>query len=155
MDKSLALIFGKPPTFHPAMNEEIPLPNIQDLLSYQPHLKMENHSSDSPEDGADRVSTERTSLFGAHFLRQMHLLSKIMSDIWTCVFDSESMKKAEDLKSALESWHQSAVAVSKIVRRGSRGLFEQDIHHFRSYELYGACMAQKSILQLAGEAENT
>lgn len=38
VDIGLALIFGRPPTFHRGMAREIPLPTLDQLLPFQPHL---------------------------------------------------------------------------------------------------------------------
>lgn len=38
VDKGLALIFGRSPTFHRGMAREIPLPTLDQLVPFQPHL---------------------------------------------------------------------------------------------------------------------
>ena len=100
LDISLALIFGRPPTFHRAMREKLPIPQTRQLLGWQPHL----HTS-----GLD---AGRTSLFGAHFMHQLYVVSNIMAEIWSCLYDSSSTHRPiEAVKEALDSWYKEALKV--------------------------------------------
>ncbi|KAF2725820.1 hypothetical protein K431DRAFT_327429 [Polychaeton citri CBS 116435] len=71
LDKGLALTFGRPPTFHRAMLREIDLPALDQLLPFQPHLP--------------KASTH--ALFGAHYIYQMMLKSRVTADIWYCLYE--------------------------------------------------------------------
>ncbi|OQV07516.1 Fungal specific transcription factor domain-containing protein isoform 1 [Cladophialophora immunda] len=94
VDIGLALIFGRTPTFHRGMAREMPLPTLNQLLSFQPKID----SSGAP------------ALFGVHYIHQMFLLSRIMADIWYCLHE-ESMPNDQSIESTsedLESWYLQA-----------------------------------------------
>ena len=103
LDKGLALIFGRPPTFHPAMTKEIPLPTLDQLLPFQPHT-----SAGSP------------GVFGAHFMHQKFSLSRIIGDIWKCLYDGDTPDdRAIAVASAdLESWYHEAQKVRRYPAEG-------------------------------------
>ena len=94
LDKGLALIFGRTPTFQRKMAREIALPTLEQLLPFQPHLS----SAGAP------------SLFGAHYLHQMLLLSREMADIWDCLY-GEAAPTDLTIESAsvnLDLWYRPA-----------------------------------------------
>lgn len=100
LDISLALIFGRPPTFHRAMREKLPIPETRQLLGWQPHM----HTS-----GGD---AGRTSLFGAHFMRQLYVVSNLVAEIWSCLYDSPATHRPiETVKESLDSWYKDASKV--------------------------------------------
>lgn len=108
LDKTLALLFGRPPTFHRAMCDEIPMPPLERLLPYRPHYSTTTLTPDTP-----------TSLFGAHYMRQMYLLSKILSELWCCLYeDRDGRPLATDVKQRLEDWYNGAVVVTMCSLRG-------------------------------------
>ena len=107
LDKLLALIFGRPPVFHRAMCEEIPMPSMQRLRVFQPHLKASPQSETTPSSSA--------SLFGAHVLHQMHLVSKVMGDIWYYLFDDHGRPAVlEETRENLNSWFEDTSKVNKL-----------------------------------------
>lgn len=99
LDKGLALSFGRPPTFHRAMAREIALPTLDQLLPFQPH----------------RTSTGTPALFGAHFMHQMLLLSRVMADVWHCLYEETAPnKRSIELASEyLELWYHQAHRVGR------------------------------------------
>lgn len=100
LDISLALMFGRPPTFHRAMREKYPIPAVNQLLGWQPHLN-------SSQSGA-----ERTSLFGAHFMHHLYGVSTIVAEIWNCLYDSPSTHRPiEAVKESLDSWYANTIKV--------------------------------------------
>nr|POF26369.1 putative transcriptional regulatory protein c11d3.07c [Quercus suber] len=90
MDKGLALIFGRPPSFHRAMIRDIPMPTLKELCSFQPH----NDARKAP------------SLFGSHFLRQTMQLSDVIGDIWNCLHeqDGPDNQNIDVTSDRLDSW---------------------------------------------------
>jgi hypothetical protein len=100
IDVSLALIFGRPPTFHRAMREKLPMLETRQLLFYQPHLNTSG------------VEAGRTSLFGAHFMHQLYIVSNVMAEIWSCLYDSPNTHRPiEAVKESLDSWYKEASKV--------------------------------------------
>lgn len=96
LDKGMSLIFGRPPTFHRAMAKEIALPTLDQLLPFRPHP----------------TSAGAPALFGAHYMYQILLLSRIMADIWHCLYEEASLD--DRIKSAsedLDSWYNEAQRV--------------------------------------------
>lgn len=94
LDKGMAIIFGRPPTFHRAMAKEIPLPSLKQFLPFQPH-----HASTGPH-----------AFFGAHYLHQMLSLSRLIGDIWYCLHE-EATPDARSITTAsndLELWYYQA-----------------------------------------------
>lgn len=94
LDKGLALIFGRPPTFHRAMTREISLPTLDQLLSNQSHT----------------ISASVLGLFGAHYLRQRLLLTRVMADIWNCLYEEAppDHRRIEVTSKDLELWYHHA-----------------------------------------------
>ena len=99
LDKGLALIFGRPPTFHRAMAREIALPTLDQLLPFQPHL----------------TSAGAPALFGAHYIHQMMLLSRIMVDIWHCIYEEAAPndRSIEVASEDLQLWYRQAKEVRR------------------------------------------
>ena len=97
LDKALALVMCRPPTFHREMTTWISLPTLDQLLPSQPY-------------GSSRVSS---SLFDAHYTHQMHLLSQVMADAWHCLYGQDA-DDAHKIKENLESWHREATEVASI-----------------------------------------
>ena len=104
LDKGLALIFGRPPTFHRAMAREICLPTLDQLLPFQPH----------------RTSGDAPALFGAHYMHHTLLLSRVMGDVWHCLYE-ETAPENHSVESAikhLESWYHKAQEVGGDLTEG-------------------------------------
>ena len=98
LDKALALILCRPPAFHHEMTTMIALPTLDQLLPpSQPHL---------PSSGAP-------VLFDAHYTHQMLLLSRVMGDVWHCLYGQNS-DEANAIKENLELWHRQASEVAGI-----------------------------------------
>ncbi|KAF7553504.1 hypothetical protein G7046_g7088 [Stylonectria norvegica] len=94
MDKTMALILCRPPTFHREMTTEIAMPALDKLVSSQ------NRHSCSGE----------PVLFNAHYTNQMHVLSQVMADVWHCLYGQDSASGPE-VRDKLDSWHQQATQV--------------------------------------------
>lgn len=98
LDKGLAVVFTRPPTFHRAMSQEIPIPRTEQLLAFRPHL---------------RAGSTTPGLFGTHYLSQMMLLTSITGDVWTCLYE-DLMVDAQEvmvLLGRLDAWFESAMKV--------------------------------------------
>ncbi|EXJ80875.1 hypothetical protein A1O3_07162 [Capronia epimyces CBS 606.96] len=91
LDQSLALILGKPPTFHREITVGMTPPTLDKLLPSQ---------SQYPSSGAP-------VLFNAHYTHQMHLLSRVMSDVWHCLHGQGS-DDVHTVIETVESWHRQA-----------------------------------------------
>ena len=91
LDKALALILGRPPTLHRECAAAVPLPTLDQLLPARPH------------GGAP-------ALFNAHYSHQMHMLSRIKSDIWHCLYGQDSAK-LHVIRENLDSWNREATEV--------------------------------------------
>ncbi|KAG5975006.1 hypothetical protein E4U55_007911 [Claviceps digitariae] len=94
LDKALALILWRTPTFHREMANEIALPALNKLVRSQL-----NRSADSPP-----------ALFEAHYSHQMHLMSRIMADAWHALYGQDP-EKVRAVKEQLEVWYQQAKEV--------------------------------------------
>ncbi|KAL2830982.1 hypothetical protein BJY01DRAFT_254439 [Aspergillus pseudoustus] len=66
LDKGLAIIFAKAPTFHQEEAREIKLPTLEQIQPPRAHL----------------VANGTSGFFGAHYVYQKFLLSRLMADIW-------------------------------------------------------------------------
>ncbi len=109
LDKSLSLIFGRPPVFHRVMCEEIPMPSMQRLSSFQPHIKSSSQGT--------MTSKSPPSLFGAHLLHQMHLASKVTAEIWYYLYDKHSKNSTlEEIRTRLKAWYEDTCKVNVIAR---------------------------------------
>jgi hypothetical protein len=103
LDKGLAIIFGRTPTFHRKMVREIGLPTLEQIQPFRPHL----------------TSTGAPGFFGAHYMYQKILLSHLMDDIWHCLY-GEAKPNNHSIEAAskdLVSWYEQA----RRVRRTSTG----------------------------------
>ncbi|KAM0717150.1 hypothetical protein Q7P37_007002 [Cladosporium fusiforme] len=100
VDKGLSIIFGRPPTFHRAMTRSMPLPTAAQLIPYEPHNK-------EPQQGARARSG---SLFGAHYIHQIMLLSHVIGDIWSCIYDTVPLDQSaiDSSRKDLQNWYASA-----------------------------------------------
>lgn len=92
VDKGLAIIFGRPPTFHRAMAKEIPMPTLPQLTEFQPHSKAIG------------------SVFGAHYMHQSLMFTQVIADIWYCLYEDEAPddQKLTAVRESLESWYGEA-----------------------------------------------
>ena len=104
VDQGLSIIFGRPPTFHRAMAKDVALPTVAQLLPYQPH-------NEARADDASRPG----SLFGAHYIHQIMLLSHIIGDIWSAVYENASRDESalQSVRRNLEEWYSRAKVVSR------------------------------------------
>ncbi|GAB1735712.1 hypothetical protein NU219Hw_g4276t1 [Hortaea werneckii] len=96
LDKTLALTFGRPPTFHRALAREIEPPPLVDLMEYKPHR---------PPEGMP-------SSFGAHHFHHLFLLSRIMGDIWHCLYEEDyNLHTIKQQRKELDGWYFEATKV--------------------------------------------
>lgn len=105
VDKGLSIIFGRPPTFHRAMAKEVPLPSVAQLLPFQPHSEVTQ----------SEIGSRPGSLFGAHYIHQIMLLSYIIGDIWSVVYDCASVNEQAFgvVRNDLDQWYRTARPVRK------------------------------------------
>ena len=96
LDKALGLILCRPPTLHRAMAAEIDLPTLDQFMPSQPYM-----------------SSGTAVLFEAHYTNQMHLVSRVMGDVWHCLYGQDG-DQFHAVKQRLESWYQHAVEVRKL-----------------------------------------
>ena len=94
MDKALALVLCRPPTFHRELTTMIALPTLDQLLPSQPQ----------------RPSSGVPVLFNAHYTHQMYVLSRVMADVWHCL-NGQNHDDVHAIKENLESWHRQATKV--------------------------------------------
>lgn len=94
MDKSLAIVLGRPPTFHREMAKEIALPTLNQLLPCRPR----------------QSSNDTATVFIAHYKNQMHLLSCVMGDAWYRL-NGQGSGDTEAVKEDLETWYRQAKEV--------------------------------------------
>ncbi|KAG2174738.1 hypothetical protein INT43_005796 [Umbelopsis isabellina] len=94
LDKGLAIIFGRTPTFHREMVREIGLPKLEQIQAARSHL----------------TSVDTPGLFGTHYLYQKILLSHLMDDIWHCLYGEAKPNDhiIEVTNKDLQSWHELA-----------------------------------------------
>ena len=95
LDKALGLILCRPPTLHRRMETEAALPTIDQLLPSRSYS-----------------SAGASVLFEAHYTNQMHLLSRVMTDVWHCLYGQEG-DRVHIVKQSLETWHRKATEVGK------------------------------------------
>lgn len=93
LDKALSLILYRPPSLHSSMAAEMDFPTLDQLIPSQMY-----------------ASSGDALLFQAHYTDQMHLLSRVMADMWQCLYGQEADKFLV-VKQKLESWHHHAVEV--------------------------------------------
>lgn len=94
LDKGLAIIFGRAPTFHQQMVREIGLPNLRQIQLARSHL----------------TSTGIPGAFEAHYTYQKILLSRLLHNIWHCLYD-EVKPNNESIQATtkdLISWYDQA-----------------------------------------------
>ncbi|KAK5161717.1 hypothetical protein LTS14_000062 [Recurvomyces mirabilis] len=91
LDQSLALIFGRSATFHRALIKTIPMPSLAQLMAG-------SSASETP-----------AFLFGAHFMRQMFLVSAVTADVWSALYEPEtSVLRLQKAKRDVEAWYEQA-----------------------------------------------
>lgn len=92
LDKALALIFGRTPTFHRAETRNVGLPTLQQIQPFRSH----------------RTATAAPGFFGAHYMYQKILLSHLMDDIWQCVHGDAkpNVHSIELANQGLASWYE-------------------------------------------------
>ena len=98
LDKGLAIIFGRTPTFHREMVRELGLPTMEQIRVATSHL-----TSNSPP-----------GVFATHYTYQKILLSHLLGDIWHCLY-GEAKPNDESIQSTtqnLVSWYGQARTVS-------------------------------------------
>ncbi|RMX96252.1 hypothetical protein D0867_13212 [Hortaea werneckii] len=96
LDKTLALTFGRPPTFHRAFAREIDPPPLMDMMAYKPHRPPESIPSS----------------FGAHHFHHLFLLSHVMGDIWHCLYEEDySLHTIKQQRKELDNWYFEAMKV--------------------------------------------
>ena len=95
LDKALALVMCRPPTYHREMSNEISLPTLD-------QLSLSHHRS---------ASNDVPAIFNAHSTHQMHLLSQIMADAWHCLYGQTSDDVGAVIE-RLESWYHQATEVA-------------------------------------------
>jgi hypothetical protein len=98
LDKGLAIIFGRTPTFHRETVREIGLPTLDQIRPSKCHV----------------TCTGAPGFFAKHHMYQKILLSHLMDDIWHCLH-GEAGPNADRIEAAsndLESWHEHARRVS-------------------------------------------
>ncbi|CAI7585293.1 unnamed protein product [Penicillium pancosmium] len=94
VDKALAVIFGRSPTFHQAMVNQVSLPTLEQI---RPSTKQQT------SDGSK-------GYFASHLMYQKFLLSKVMADIWQCLYGGieNQIHAIETAIASLESWYEQA-----------------------------------------------
>ncbi|KAL9076472.1 MAG: hypothetical protein Q9157_003630 [Trypethelium eluteriae] len=102
LDKALALILGRPPTLHREFAAAVPLPTLDQLLPARPH-------------GGE------PALFNAHYSHQMHLLSRIKSEVWHCLYGQDSAK-IHVVRENLDSWKRQATETLEAAALAERPL---------------------------------
>ncbi|RMZ09886.1 hypothetical protein D0864_01399 [Hortaea werneckii] len=96
LDKTLALTFGRPPTFHRALAREIEPPPLKEMMAYKPHR---------PPEGMP-------SSFGAHHFHHLFLLSRVMGDIWHCLYEEDhNLDTIKQRREELDGWYFEATKV--------------------------------------------
>ena len=106
LDIALALVFGRPPNFPLHLLDEIPMPSLRSMVELRPHLDV--HGTNSAG-----VGNETPSLYGAHTFHFMHVNSRILADLWLCIFDpGHACLNADEVMRKLDSWYEEASKVS-------------------------------------------
>jgi hypothetical protein len=84
------------------MSRDVALPTVAQLLPYQPH-------NEARKDDGSRPG----SLFGAHYIHQIMMLSHIIGDIWTAVYEKASRDEhaLQCVRRDLEDWYSVAKPV--------------------------------------------
>jgi len=133
VDIGLALIFGRPPTFHRGMAREIPLPTLDQLLPFQPHLAstgapavfgarksaFEQKAISGIPDVRDDLKQQTKTDMSSDYIHQMFLLSRIMADIWNCLHEETTPndRRIESTSEDLKSWYRQAQRVHNYSRK--------------------------------------
>ena len=105
LDIALALVFGRPATFPLHLLDEVPMPTLRSMVSLRPHL-------DPHGTNGNGSRGETPSLYGAHTFHFMHVNSKILADVWLCIFDPKQARLTTDqVLGQLDSWYEEASTV--------------------------------------------
>jgi hypothetical protein len=94
LDKGLAIIFGRTPTFHREIVREIELPTLGQIQPARSHL----------------TSIGAPGVFGVHYTYQKILLSHLLDNIWHCLY-GEAKPNDESIQATtkdLISWYDQA-----------------------------------------------
>lgn len=94
LDKGLAIIFGRTPTFHQHMVREIGLPTLGQIQLARSHL----------------TSTGTPGIFEMHYTYQKILLSHLLHNIWDCLY-GEAKPNDESIQAIIKdlvSWYGQA-----------------------------------------------
>lgn len=94
VDKALAVIFGRSPILPQKMGIEVGLPTLEQI---RPSTQQ-------------RTSDGSKGYFASHLMYQKFLLSKVMADIWQCLYggiESQDLE-IESVIATLESWYEQA-----------------------------------------------
>ncbi|KAK4565941.1 hypothetical protein LTR86_003790 [Recurvomyces mirabilis] len=123
LDQSLALIFGRSATFHRALIKTIPMPSLARLMAG-------SSASETP-----------AFLFGAHFMRQMFLVSAVTADVWSALYEPETtVLRLQKAKQDVETWYEQADKV-RVVLVSARG------HMLTTMKILGAAaIAEQPLL---------
>lgn len=99
LDKGLAIIFGRSPTFNSKMARDLEQPTVKELRTAM---------------GDFGTSHDGLGIFAAHYLYQKILLSQLMHNIWSTLFDTEIQDEPQlsRLKHDLDTWYEGAQNVS-------------------------------------------
>ncbi|KAJ5948541.1 transcriptional regulator family: Fungal Specific TF [Penicillium verhagenii] len=94
VDKALAVIFGRSPIFPQRMGIEIGVPTLEQIRPSTQH----------------RTSDGSKGYFESHLMYQKFLLSKVMADIWQCLYGGVECQdlEIESVIVNLESWYEQA-----------------------------------------------
>jgi len=96
LDRALALILARPPTFHREMTTAIALPTMDQLLPSQSY----------------QAFTGAPTLFDMHYTHQMLLLSHVIGDVWYCLYGL-GFDNVHTIKENLELWYCETTKVAK------------------------------------------
>lgn len=94
VDKALAVIFGRSPIFPQRMGNEVDLPTLEQIRPSTQHRTLDGSKG----------------YFASHLMYQKFLLSKVMADIWHCLYggiESQDLE-IESIIANLESWYEQA-----------------------------------------------
>lgn len=99
LDKGLAMIFGRNPTFNRDMVQSIGIPSLQECQLRRSHL----------------TADEAPRNFETHYAHQKIVLSHLMDDIWSALYCGDIVDEEIDKASeGLNSWYEQTVEVSPI-----------------------------------------
>ncbi|KAL0932308.1 fungal specific transcription factor domain-containing protein [Colletotrichum truncatum] len=97
VDKSCSLAFGRSSFLPVGLYRDVPLPDFNYMLKFQPHNEPDFRNSRNPS----QVST-----FGAHYLTQGMKLARLMGDVLTLLIPGQPYVRREEVRVQLETWHK-------------------------------------------------